>query len=88
MCENSAVIHLTCGQFIHCPSLLLFAVSATDEREDQYQLLQVQNKRRLIHHSEKPMVRFHEPLDQRGGAHCLYQHSGHIRKTFPLQLKK
>lgn len=48
--------------------------SAADEREDQHQLLQIQDQRWLFHHAEKPMVQLHEPLDQGGGIHCLHQH--------------
>lgn len=58
MGENSVVVHLTCGQFIHYLSLSLSAVSAADEREDQYKVLQVKNKRRLIRHTKEPLVQF------------------------------
>lgn len=67
MGENSIVVHLTCVDSSSitcpCPPLSLSAVSAADEREDQYKLLQVKNKRRLIHHTEKPLVQIYEPLD-------------------------
>lgn len=59
--ENST-INLNCGQFMHacpCPPMSLSAVSAAAEREDQYRLLQAENKRWLIHHTTKPLVQFH-----------------------------
>lgn len=45
--------------------------STADEREDQHQLLQIQDQRRLLHHLEEQVVQFHEPLDQGSGVHCL-----------------
>lgn len=64
--------------------LSLSAVSAADKREDQYKLLQVKNKGRLIHHTKKLLVQFYEPLDQRGGVHCLYNYCGQVSKNSPF----
>ncbi|KAK2854017.1 hypothetical protein Q5P01_006678 [Channa striata] len=61
--------------------LSLSALSAANEREDQYKLLQVKNKRWIIHHAKKLLVQFHEPLDQRGGVHCLYQYCSRVSKN-------
>lgn len=52
---------------------LLYAVSAAD----QYELLQLKNKRWLFHHTAKLLVQFHEPLDQRGEVHCVQYYCSH-----------
>lgn len=62
-------------QCAHC-ECIANVHSATDEGEDQHQLLQVQDQRWLLHHVKKQMVQLYEPLDQGGGVHRVYQHCG------------
>lgn len=59
--SGGAIVHFYCSELIGYLSSSPSALSAANEREDQYKVLQVKNKRWVIHHTEKLLVQFYEP---------------------------